>query len=86
MNRQEGSTHRISVMPDEQTLRGIISSALGRPTIVFRIGEGVFERVREPSQEELSIEVREVPTKEILEAFLNGEAVFNRDTGKLELR
>lgn len=82
----ERDRYDIAIMPDEPTLRGFIAGLDGPAIVIFDTEGGVFKRVREPSVEEPLVDIKEIPTPEMLEAFLRGGAVFNKDTGKFELK
>lgn len=78
--------YAITEMPPERMVRVIVHGLINPPPrVVFLWKEGRFVEIRNVPDSELP-QLSEQPNEGILEAFLNGEALFNHDTGKFELK
>lgn len=77
--------YHLEVLPDKHTVRGLVYSLEGSPCVIFLIEEGVFVWIRIVPDEDLP-DVSSIPSREILEAFINKEAFFDRDTGKFKMK
>lgn len=85
MVEQSASGHSIQEMPDKETLQRFVDGMHGPPTIVFYTEEGIFKQVR-PLQEMIQTRIETMPSEEMLESFLNGDVIFNTETGQFEFK